>query len=76
MFGFKKVLTRGTWVAQPGKRLALDIGSGHDLTVMRSSPESGLVLSVEPAWDSLSPLSALTPLMCTRVLSLSKEIFF
>ena len=32
----------------------LDFSSGHELTVMGSSPGWGSVLSVEPAWDSLS----------------------
>ena len=37
------------------KLLTLDFGSGSDLTVVRSSPASGSTLSVESAWDSLSP---------------------
>jgi len=36
------------------KHLTLDFGLGHDLRVMRSSPLSGSLLGVEPAWDSLS----------------------
>ncbi|VCX43222.1 unnamed protein product [Gulo gulo] len=33
----------------------LDFGSGHDLRVVRSSPSSRSVLSMEPAEDSPSP---------------------
>ena len=44
------------------KCLTLDFGSGHDLTVVRLSPAPRSVLSVEPAWGSLSPsLSARAP---------------
>ena len=44
------------WGARPVKRQTLDFGSGHDLTVVSSSPASGSVLT--PAGDSLSlPLS-------------------
>ena len=35
-------------MAQSVERLTLDFGSGHDLTVVRPSPESGSVLNVEP----------------------------
>ena len=42
-------------MAQLVKGATVDIGSGCDLAVMRSSPVLGSVLSVEPAWDSLSP---------------------
>ena len=37
------------WVAQPGKHLTLDFGSGHDLRVVRSSPMLGSTLNMEPA---------------------------
>ena len=41
-------------MAQPVKRLTLDLGSGHDLAVCGIEPR----VSVEPAWDSHSlPLS-------------------
>ena len=43
-----------TRVARLVKHLALGFSSGHDLTVMRSSPVSGS--SMESVWDSL-PLS-------------------
>ena len=39
----------------------LDFGSGHDPLVRGSSPVSGSVLSMEPAWDSLSPLLSAPP---------------
>ena len=42
----------GTWVAQWVKDSAF--GSGHDLRVLGSSPESGSLLSGEPASSSLS----------------------
>ena len=47
--------SRGPWVAQLVKGATVDIGSGCDLAVMRSCHVLGSVLSVEPAWDSLSP---------------------
>ena len=40
---------RGAWVAQLGKHLTLDFRSGPDLTVVRSGPMLGSMLSVEPA---------------------------
>ena len=50
VFAFKEKLK-----AQLVKHTTLDFGSGHDLTVMRTSPVLGSVLSWESAWDSLSP---------------------
>ena len=48
-------MNRGTSVAQLVKRLTLDLGSGHDLTVRDFEPHIGLCTdSVEPAWESLS----------------------
>ena len=42
--------------------LTLDLSSGHDLVVMGLTPASGSVLSVEPAWNSLSlPLTLPLP---------------
>jgi len=46
---------RGTWVAQSVECLTLDFSLGHDFRVLGSSPESGSMLSVQSAWDSLSP---------------------
>ena len=60
-----KVTAWGTWVAQSVKHLILDFGSGHDLMVREFKPCIGLCTDgVEPAWDSLSHLSASTPLVC------------
>ena len=50
-------------------------GSVKDLTVMGSSPTSGWALSMEPAWDSLSPfLPAPPPLTHMLALSLSLSL--
>ena len=57
------VLWRGSGVAQSVGPLTLDFGSGHDLTVTGSSPASGSVLAVEPAWDSLSSSPSVPPLL-------------
>ena len=46
--------SKGVWVVQSVKHLTLGFSSGRDLRVVRSSPESGSVLSAESAWDSLS----------------------
>ena len=47
-------------MAQLVERTTLDIGSGGDLTVVRSSPVPGSMLNVQPDGDSLSlSLSAL-----------------
>ena len=45
----KKTNSWGAWLAQSVKCLTLDFGSDHDLRVVRLSPASGSVLSVEPA---------------------------
>ena len=39
------LIPRGAWVAQSINHPTLDFGSGHDLTVVSSSPASGSVLS-------------------------------
>ena len=53
---------RGTWVAQLVKHLALDFGSGHDVTVHGIEPREGLCTdSVEPAWTPSLPLSLPLP---------------
>jgi len=55
MVGFGKVKymivkeSGKAWVAQLGKHLILDFGSGHGLQVVRSSPELGSALSAESA---------------------------
>ena len=51
-------------MAQLVKHPTLDVGSGHDLRVVRSSPTSGSVLCMEfawIAWDSLSPSPSALP---------------
>ena len=55
----------GTWVAGSVKRLTLDLGSGHDLSVRGFKPRVWLCAEgAEPAWNSLSrPLSL--PLPCS-----------
>ena len=58
-------------MAQSVKHSTLDLGSGHDLRVVGSSPMSGSVLSVESAWDSLSP-SPSAPLTYTSSSALSQ----
>ena len=45
----KRYVGRGPWVAQLVKRPTLDLGSGHDLGIMRWSPESGSVFGGESA---------------------------
>ena len=62
-----------TWVAQSDEHPTLDFGSGHDLTVHEF--ESCIRLcadNTEPAWGSLSPLSA--PPLLTLSLSLSLKL--
>ena len=57
-------------MAQSVKCLALDSGSGHDLTVDEFKPRVGLCTDSEkPAWDSLSP-SLSAPSLLLRALSL------
>ena len=70
----------GNWVAPLVERLGLDIGSGRDLTVLRSSPAwGGGRLCTERGASlrfSLSLyLSASSPCLCALSLSVSK-IFF
>ena len=53
----------GAWMTQSVKCQTLDFGSGYDLMVCGFKPCTGLHAdSVEPAWDSLSPLSLSTSL--------------
>ena len=60
-------------MARPVERLTLDFDSVHDGTVVGSGPTSGSPLSVEPAWDSLSPSVSAPPLLMLS-LSLSLKI--
>ena len=66
----------GAWVAQLLTCSTLDFGSGHDLTVVESSPMSGSVLGVQPAWDSLSLslLPSSSALLTHTLFPLSKRI--
>ena len=49
----KKILGAPGWLSR--KRLTLDLGTGHDLTIQGFEPRVGLCAhSVEPAWDSLN----------------------
>ena len=72
-------MTWGAWVAQSVKHLTLDFGSGHDLRVVRFSPELGSRLTPRWAWSLLKILSLplLLPLPPARVhthsLSLKKK---
>ena len=61
---------QGAWVAQLVECPTLDVGSGHDLVVMRRSPALSSTLMVMPAWDSVSP--SLPSLSAPHVLSPSK----
>ena len=56
--------------AQSVEHLTLDIGSGRDLTVMRSNPVSG---NVGPAWDPLSPSLCPFPLSQNKQIHVKKE---
>ena len=75
---FFKIGFWGSWVGQWGKHPTLDLDSGHDLKVIRSSPNLGAVsastLGVGLALVSLSPLLPL-PLSChcTHVFFLSQN---
>ena len=64
---FKTFISWDAWLVQSVKHLTLDFSSGHDPRVLGSSSMSGSVLSIEPAWDSLSV--SLCPLP-SRTLSL------
>ena len=61
----------GAWIAQPGERLTLDFGSGHNLTAHGFKPHIGLCAdNAESAWDSLP----LCPFLACA-LSLSLKIY-
>ena len=60
-------------MVQSVEHLTLGLGSGHDLMVRKFESHMGLCADgAELAWDSLSPLSAPSPLVLTLSLSLSK----
>jgi len=68
----KKQNNPGAWVAQLAEHPTLDFGWGGDLRILRLSPVSGSTLSVESAWDSLSPSPSAPPPACACSLSLNK----
>ena len=66
---------RGAWEAHTVKHPTLDLGLGHDLTVRGLEPHIGLCSDgVVPAWDSVSPLSAPTQLVCAHTCAFSLKI--
>ena len=68
----EQIQAGGAWVGQSVEHQTTGFGSGHDPGVMDLSPTSGSVLSVEPAWDSLSlPLSLSPAHLVSLSLSLS-----
>ena len=56
----KKMVPCGAWVALSVECPTLDFHSSHDPRVVGSSPASDSMLSVEPAWDSLSLIVSLS----------------
>ena len=64
---------RGAWIAQSVEHPTLDFGSGHDLSVVGSSPKWGFVLRVEPAWDSLSLSFCSSPLFMLVLSQIKKK---
>ena len=66
---------RGTWAAQSVKRLTLDFGSGHDLTVHGNKPHVGLCAdSSGTAWDFLF-LPAPPSLVLSLKINLKKKAY-
>ena len=61
-------------MAQPVKHLTLDFGSGHDLGIMRSSPQLGSALSRESTQDSVSPSPSASPLHALSLSQIKKKI--
>ena len=61
---YKNIKGKDAWVALSVKCPILDFSSGHDLTIVRSSPMLGSLLSRESAWDSLSPSA---PLLLSKI---------
>ena len=60
-------------MARSGKRLTLDLSSGHDLTVCEFEPRVGLCAdSVEPAWDSVSSSLYPSPALSFSQINLKK----
>ena len=69
-FGLRKECSRGSWVAQSVRHLALDFGLGHHLTAREFKPRVRLctVSAGLTAWDPLS-----LPLTRSFSLSLSQK---
>ena len=66
----KGQMERGSWVAPPVKRPALDLGSGCDLGVREFEPRVGLCADgSEPVWDSVSPSLCPSPVVLSCSLS-------
>ena len=57
-------------MAQLVEHPTFGFGLGHDPRVVKSSPASGSVLSMEPAWDPVSPSA---PLPHSHALSLKNK---
>ena len=60
--------SQGAWMAQLVKCLIHDLGSGHDLSVLRSSPALGSVLHKGPTQDSFPLPLPLHPCMTSHSL--------
>ena len=65
----------GAWVAQLGKYLTLDMGSGHNLKVLEIQACDGLCTdSAESVWDSLFPSCCPSPTCALSLfLKMNKE---
>ena len=64
---FQIIRWRGAWVAQSVKCPSLGFSSGHDLTVLSSSPMSGSVLTGRSLLGILSlSLSLCAPVLLAR----------
>ena len=74
MSEFKKYSPWGAWVGQSVKLLTLGFGSGHDLTVMGSSPTSCCALSTEHAACLRFSPPLFAPPLLARSLSLSLSL--
>ena len=64
----QETICGGAWGAWSLEHLTLDLSSGHDVTVREFEPRIRLcAVSVDPAWDSLSPsLPAPPRLVCVH----------
>ena len=69
----KNFCCRNAWVVQLVKRLTLDFGSGHDLTICEFEPHIGFQVTV---WSLLGILSLSPSLSLLLSLSLSLSLSF